>query len=78
MRRATKAIVGVVVIGLVAFFFLAPIVYWFSFVPILPQQNPPHFDVYRSLGCVTIGWGDIYFGQGLQGLQLTCIQPISI
>jgi hypothetical protein len=73
MNQRTKVAITVVILsGAVAFFLFAPVVYWFSYGPGLAMQNPPHWDVYRSLGCATIGWGDVY---SVQGLQLTCRAP---
>ncbi len=72
MGRAAKAITVAVVIGLAAFFF-APAIYWCSITPTFDTQNPSHWNVYRSLGCMTVGLGDTY---SVQGLQLTCSPPV--
>jgi hypothetical protein len=73
MNQRTKVAITVVIVsGAVAFFLFAPVVYWFSYGPAFFMPNPPHWNMYGSLGCVTIGWGDIY---SVQGLQLSCRSP---
>jgi hypothetical protein len=75
MMRRTKAIVGLAVVVAVTFFFFVPVFYWFTFGPgVWYTQSPPHWNVYGSLGCITLGWGDIWSSQN--GLQLNCEVPI--
>jgi hypothetical protein len=74
MRRARKmAVACIIIVGILVFFF-APIVFWFSTGP--EYQAYPHRSlnitpVYRSLGCVTVGYGDIYAPDWF-GLVLGC------
>jgi len=89
MRRRTKAFVGVTVVAVAAFVFLAPDFYWFTaYSPIASSQPTPIFTAYRSLGCVFFGYGDAYYTanvtfstngqsmQTIQGLVFTCQSPI--
>lgn len=77
MRRTTKAIV-VVVVGLSAFFFFAPIAYWYSIGSPVVQANPPSWGVYRSFSCVVFGVGTTYSqGEGW-GYRLTCQGPFGL
>ena len=89
MKRNTKAIVaGVVIVGFVAFFFLAPTFYWFTAdSPIITLNgNPqPIFTAYRSLGCEFLGFGDAYYtasvtfspsGQSMGGVVFSCAAPL--
>jgi hypothetical protein len=70
MRRATKAaIVGTVVIFAGAFFFLAPV----SYAGYLGQPAAPK-PVYQSLGCSTVGFGDLY-APNMFGLSFGCQIP---
>ena len=68
------AIAAIVVVASLAFFFLAPVVYWFSAGPeyqAYPHPSLERTPVYRSLSCVTVGVGDIY-GPGWFGLAFGC------
>ena len=89
MRRRTKAFVGIAVIAVVAFVFLAPAFYWFTaYSPLVSSQPTPIFEAYRSLGCMFFGYGDAYYTasvtfstngqsmQNMQGLVFTCQSPI--
>ncbi|MDG6905684.1 MAG: hypothetical protein JRN20_07870 [Nitrososphaerota archaeon] len=73
MNRRTKIVVGCLAILAVGFFLFAPVLYWFGYYPPLPYQNAPHYSVYRSLACATIGFGDTYT---ISGLHLTCNAPV--
>lgn len=85
MKRSTKAIVaGVAVGGFAAFFFLAPVFYWFTaYGPAIRlSEGPiPAFTAYRSLGCEFLGYGDSYStpfyenGQNVEGLAFSCASP---
>ena len=88
MKRNTKAIVaGVVTVGFVAFFFLAPVFYWFTASgPIItPNGNrTTYYIAYRSLGCEYLGLGDTYYaagatpvsgGSSIYGVMFTCTAP---
>ncbi len=66
MKRKNKiGIVGLAFVAVVAFFFLAPVFFWFNaYNPLaqvvgVPQPTTPSplFSVYRSLGCMTLGLG---------------------
>ena len=72
MKRASKAIVVVLVVGLLAFFLFAPVWYWYAYpwgmigcvrsesqgsdCPAVARQFIS--PVYRSLGCWAVGFGD--------------------
>jgi hypothetical protein len=72
MRRVTKvAIAAVVSVALIAFFFFAPVFYWFAFSTV---SFLPHQPVYRSLGCATVGFGDVY-SPGYGGFIFGCALP---
>jgi len=63
MRRAVEAAgIGTAAVVVLAFFFLAPVVFWFNeYPPIVGQRTPANaMPVYRSLGCATVGIGDLY------------------
>ncbi|MDV3278355.1 MAG: hypothetical protein LYZ69_07805 [Nitrososphaerales archaeon] len=80
MRRMRKvAAIGIVVIVVLAFFF-APVVFWFragpTFQP-LPHPSPAYTNVYRSLGCVTLGFGDLYASDWF-GFVLGCQIPVPV
>jgi hypothetical protein len=79
MRTTNKiGIAGLVSVGILAFFMFAPVFFWFNvYGPILtfPQPNKPIYSVYRSLGCVVFGFGDILiYGSAYPPpeLSLTC------
>jgi len=88
MRRRTKAFVGVAVVAVVAFVFLAPAFYWFTaYSPFVAGPVTPIFEAYRSLGCMLFGYGDAYYTasvtfdinghfQSMGGLVFTCQSPI--
>ncbi len=66
----------IVVVSLFAFFFFAPVAYWFSSGPGFYEQNPPHWNIYRSLSCVTLGVGVTYSQSPYYGgLRLSCSAP---
>jgi hypothetical protein len=83
MRRRTKAVVGVVALAVVAFFFLAPVMFWVNIGPAYATSNPHYIPVYRSASCAVFGYGDIY-SQFLAanrytfGLALGCQIPIPL
>jgi hypothetical protein len=86
MKRRTKiAVVCLAIAGGITLFLFAPVVYWFSLYGPLQASGQAHeYNVYRSLGCVTIGMGDTYgginvvsAGQTIQSaFQLSCNRPI--
>ena len=71
-----KVVVGSVVIVVLAIFFFAPVVYWYtetcqtSLVVICPTDAPT-YPVYQSPGCATIGVGTVYSPHWF-GLSLGC------
>jgi len=68
MRKKAKIALGIfAVVTVIAFFFLAPVVYWKNVSPALGGFWP----IYRSLGCATIGVG-VAYGSGVIGYQLSC------
>ncbi len=74
MRRRTKVSIVVLAVALVGAFFFAPVVYWFSTGPYYeayPHPSPNVTPVYRSLGCVTVGYG-VSYGPDWFGLVLGC------
>ena len=75
MRRKAKIALGALAVVMVlAFFFLAPVVYWKNVSPV----NGGFWPIYRSLGCASIGVGAAYGGGivhqygGTIGYQLSC------
>ncbi|HYB06678.1 MAG TPA: hypothetical protein VEB87_00825 [Nitrososphaerales archaeon] len=83
MRRRTKALAGVAALAVVAFFFLAPVMFWFNIGPAYATSHPNYIPVYRSAGCTVFGYGDMY-SQILTengytfGLALGCQIPIPL
>jgi len=75
MRRNTKVAVVVIVVVLASLaFFLAPIAFWFnSGSPIAGESAK--MSVYRSLGCVTVGLGDLYSPNWF-GFSFGCQIPV--
>ncbi len=72
-RRRALVVVIMIAVALLAFF-LAPVAYWFSAGPeyqAYPHPSMERTPVYRSLGCVTVGFGDTY-GPGWFGLVIGC------
>jgi hypothetical protein len=68
MRKKAKTVLGAfAVVMVIAFFLLAPVVYWKNVSP----ANGGFLPIYRSLGCATIGVGAAY-GTGVIGYQLSC------
>lgn len=59
MRRASVAIATIVVVGLLAFFFFAPVVYQYSLGSPIAGQTAD-IPIYSSLGCATVGLGVLY------------------
>lgn len=76
MRRVTKAVTVVVVIGLVAFFFFAPVVHWYSLGSPIAGQTAD-IPVYRSLGCAIVGLGDLYAPNWF-GFSFGCNIPVPL
>ena len=67
-------LVGVLAGALAAAFFFAPVVYWFSTGPYYEAYSHPSPNttpVYRSLGCLTVGYG-VSYGPGWFGLVVGC------
>jgi len=84
MRRRTKAVMGgISVAAFLLFFFLAPVMLWFSIGPGYATSHPQFIPVYRSAGCVVFGYGDVY-SQFLAangytfGIGLGCQIPIPL
>lgn len=79
-RRSKVALIAVV--AFVAFSFLAPVVHWYTVdspVVTIPYVPHPLFAVYRSLSCVTLGFGVSLQAEGVQSeLYLTCDPPIML
>jgi sterol desaturase/sphingolipid hydroxylase (fatty acid hydroxylase superfamily) len=76
MRRITKAVIVVVVIGLVGFFFFAPVIYWYSLGSPVARQTAD-IPLYRSLGCATMGFGDLYAPNWF-GFSFGCNIPVPL
>ncbi len=79
MRRTTKvAVVGVTVAAALLFFF-GPVSLWFNGGSPVAGQSVS-VPVYRSLGCATVGFGDLYapswFGFSF-GCELPVFLPLS-
>jgi hypothetical protein len=74
MRRPTKVIAAVIATIMVVVFFFAPVVWWFNMgSPIAGvRMTTP---VYRSLGCATLGYGDLY-APGWFGFSFGCNIPV--
>jgi len=69
-----KALVGIAVVAVVAFFFLVPAFYWFTAGSPLVTLHPTLiYTAYRSLGCTYLGYGDAYYTN--QGLVFSCQAP---
>ena len=72
MRRIVKIVLtSVIVLFFLAFFFV-PVTFWFY------AGSPGagvHFPVYRSLGCATVGFGDLYAPNWF-GLSIGCQIPV--
>ena len=83
MRRRTKALVGVAIVAVAAFLFLAPVMFWFNIGPAYAASHPNFIPVYRSASCMVLGYGDVY-SQFLAangytfGLALGCQMPIPL
>jgi len=78
VRRSRKVAVVVIAAVMVLAFFFAPIAFW------LNERGAPAFvvegagsPVYRSLGCITIGYGDLY-APGWFGFSFGCDIPVPI
>jgi len=66
-----KAAIGIILVAVVGFYFLAPVVYWFSFYRATPPTRAESvFSVYRPLSCETFGVGVALTSYG--HLYLTC------
>ncbi|MDA4134209.1 MAG: hypothetical protein OK441_01395 [Thaumarchaeota archaeon] len=81
-RRSKVAVVAVILAVAVIVFFVAPVVFWYTaYFPGITYPNVPHplFSVYRSLSCVTVGFGVSFKSEGQQSAwYLTCNPPIVI
>ena len=82
MRRRSRVVLAVGVVA-VLFFVAAPVVYWYTvYFPgfVYPNLQPPLYSFYRSLSCVSFGFGVTYQTGGWHGLQgtwyLTCRQSV--
>jgi len=83
MRRGTKALAGVATVVVVAFFFLAPVMFWFNIGPAYATSHPNYIPVFRSASCMVFGYGDVYSrflaANGYTfGLALGCQVPIPL
>ena len=79
MRRSRRVLLTCVVLVGLGFFFLAPVFYWLT-----TFDHPPFFysaTIYRSAGCVILGYGVLYLPNGTggygneRGLWLGCKLP---
>lgn len=65
MKQRSRVIIGgAIILGIAAFFFLAPVFYWFTaYSPagLFTQPAQPIYKAYRSLGCMLLGFGDAYY-----------------
>jgi len=91
MKRRSKAVViaGVLLVGLSTFFF-APVFYWFPYeIPAQTSSGQPLVlsQVYHSLGCSLLGFGDTYYTGDVQlafnapaisGFVFSCAPPIEL
>jgi len=77
MRRRTKALVGVAAVAVVAFIFLAPVIYWYTAYSPLVGSPKPIYSEYRSLGCMVFGTGTTVLvgGYDMPRFQLNCYEP---
>jgi hypothetical protein len=73
MRRVAKVVTVSIVVIFTVFFFLAPVIFWFSDSSLVGNGNP----VYRSLGCATLGLGDEY-APNMFGFRFGCKSPVII
>ena len=83
MKRRSKVVaVATIVAAAVIVFSVAPVVFWYTaYFPGLTIPNVPHplFSVYRSLSCVTVGFGASFKSEGQQSAwYFTCNPPIVI
>ncbi len=69
MKPITKAATIIIAIAIVSVYFFVPVVFWMSSGA--PAKSVP---VYRSLGCATLGLGDLY-APGLFGFNFGCQIP---
>ncbi|MDG6923313.1 MAG: hypothetical protein JRN67_08490 [Nitrososphaerota archaeon] len=77
MRSSAKvAIACIVIVVVLAIFFLAPVLFWFNSGPVIAGQTAK-VPVYRSLGCATIGYGDLWAPNWF-GFHLGCTIPVPI
>ena len=87
MRRR-NVVIGLAIVAVVAFFFFVPVFYWATvrYDNMLTLQEVGSSTEYRSLGCMTIGFGTTYFdgtywsagyggGTGTDGFQFSCWGP---
>ena len=76
MRRGPRTFIVIMVAVTVLAFLYAPVVFWFNLRagPVGSQFTTP---VYRSLGCATFGYGDLY-APGWFGFSLGCTIPVPI
>jgi len=76
MRQGTKvAIAGIALAGFVAFFFV-PVPLWHTY-RFGPAGSQVSVNVYRSLGCSTVGFGVLYAPEWL-GFSVGCAIPVPI
>jgi len=84
MRLRTKAVVGgVSVVAFLLFFFLVPVMLWFSIGPAIATSHPHFTPVYRSASCIFFVYGDVYsqflaWNGYMFGLSLGCQFPIPL
>ena len=74
MKRRTVALAGIAVVVVVAFFFLAPIAFWYNSGSPMAGQIVS-LPVYRSLGCATLGMGVLYSPSWF-GFMFGCQAPV--
>jgi hypothetical protein len=78
VRLSRKVAVVVIAAVLVMVFFFAPIAFWLNErggpALVVERVGPP---VYRSLGCIVIGYGDLY-APGWFGFSFVCDIPVPI
>jgi hypothetical protein len=76
MRRVAKVVVAIAVVVVLAFFFLAPVALWLNLGSPIAGQTMS-VPVYRSLGCATVGIGDLY-APTWSGFSFGCKIPVPI
>jgi len=70
LKRMQKALLLIVLAATILGFFLVPVFYLGSMGPPTGSSGDSDYNVYGSLGCVVLGFGDEY--SSVTGLVLAC------